>query len=142
YTSDSAIRTGVTLRLEALLEHDGFTLYQLRDGQIPRGFGGGPLLNRRTRRVCAMIHRTRDIQSPVGGYAIPVAIMEQVAPGLLARNESFHEKDSRWTDAPQNQQTVSSKQDFAGQPTEEDSSPSADNLAPSPADTHTATLQV
>ncbi|MFE7111104.1 trypsin-like peptidase domain-containing protein [Streptomyces sp. NPDC057575] len=45
---------------------------QLRDGRISGGMSGAPVLNERTGRVCAMLTRTRDAQSDLGGWAVPV----------------------------------------------------------------------
>lgn len=45
---------------------------QLRDGRISGGMSGAPVLNERTGRVCAMLTRTRDAGSDLGGWAVPV----------------------------------------------------------------------
>ena len=40
------------------------------------GFSGAPLLNRRTGAVCGIIRRTRNEETDLGGYAIPVKDFE------------------------------------------------------------------
>ena len=46
---------------------------QLREGQVSRGMSGSPVLNVRTGRVCGVVSRTRDSDSAIGGWAVPIA---------------------------------------------------------------------
>ncbi|PZS25314.1 MAG: hypothetical protein DLM59_20475, partial [Pseudonocardiales bacterium] len=91
---DAIARSGATLHLETLFEPDGCTLYKLREGQVIGGFSGGPLLNRRTGGVCAMVDSSRSLTSALGGFGVPVAAVAGIDAGLLDRNTAFHQADA------------------------------------------------
>jgi hypothetical protein len=92
-------RSGASLRMETTFEQDGWTLFKLREGQVIKGFSGGPVLNRRTGDVCALIDSSRGVRFDLGGFGVPVAAVATLDPGLLKRNIAFHTIDRRWTDA-------------------------------------------
>ena len=92
-------RSGAALRLETTFDQDGWTLYQLREGQVIKGFSGGPVLNRRTGQVCALIDATRAERSDLGGFGVPIGAIATLDPELLARNAAFHAGDPGWAGA-------------------------------------------
>lgn len=51
-------------------------LLKFKGGQVQDGLSGAPLLNRRTGAVCGIIRRTRNEETDLGGYAIPVKDFE------------------------------------------------------------------
>ena len=100
------VRSGASLHLESLFAQDGVTLFKLREGQVIGGFSGGPLLNRRTGRVCALVDSSRNVKADLGGFGVPAALFEQVAPGLLDRNAEVHSADRRWVEAVEAQRVA------------------------------------
>lgn len=65
--------TPAKLRYEGgLWDDDDAWRMQLRDGRITNGMSGAPVVNERTGRVCAMMTRTRDVRSDLGGWAVPL----------------------------------------------------------------------
>jgi HEAT repeat protein len=56
-------------------ERDTQRLIKLKNTQITEGFSGSPVLNLRSGMVCGMLKRTRDEESPAGGYAVRAAIL-------------------------------------------------------------------
>jgi hypothetical protein len=72
---------------------------QLREGQISVGMSGAPVLNQRTGRVCAMMTRTRDQRSEMGGWAVPIAKHFNRFSEVLER--LAHRASGRWTQCRQ-----------------------------------------
>ena len=60
------------------------------------GDSGGPLLNLRTGRVCALVDSSRNERSDLGGFGIPVAEFLKQLPGLADRNRAHHQSDPTW----------------------------------------------
>ena len=106
YVRGAVVRSGASLHLEALFELDGCPLYKLREGQVVGGYSGGPLLNRSTGGVCALVDSTRAEKAPLGGFGVPVAAIAGLDEGLLARNAAFHDADTRWRDAHEAQRVA------------------------------------
>src|SRR5690242_13286386 len=92
-------QSGAALVMESVFDEDGCTLYKLRDGQVIKGFSGGPLLNLRTGTVCALIEATRAERFDLGGFGVPIAAVATLDPDLLTRNSAFQSGDDRWTRA-------------------------------------------
>ena len=92
-------RSGAVLYLEALFQQAGHTLYKFSHGQVVRGFSGGPVLNMRTGSVCALVDSSRSIKTDLGGFGVPIALVETISPSLMLTNAKFHEADRRWTRA-------------------------------------------
>lgn len=111
-------RSGATLHLETSFLQDGVELFKLREGQVVGGFSGGPLLNRRTGGVCALVDSSRSVKTDLGGFGVPVALIEKHLPGLLARHAAFHDTDLRWTLAVEQQRVIEAQRagDSAGLP--------------------------
>lgn len=68
----------------------------LADGDLRTGMKGAPVLNLRTRGVCAMVCEAIDKNRAL---ALP---FNQIAPDLtevIALNRAFHENDTTWVDA-------------------------------------------
>ena len=51
-------------------------LIKFKEGQVQPGMSGAPLLNLRTGGVCGVLRRTRDERTALGGYGIPVEVIE------------------------------------------------------------------
>jgi hypothetical protein len=100
------VRSGASLHMETVLEQDGVEVFKLSGGQVISGFSGGPLLNRRTGGVCALVDSSRNVKADLGGFGVPVALFDQVAAGVFGRNAAFHATDRRWSDAIEGQQQV------------------------------------
>jgi tetratricopeptide (TPR) repeat protein len=91
------VRSGAALRVETLLVEDGHTLVKFREGQVIGGFSGGPLLNRRTGGVAAIVESTRSPITALGGFGVPIAdLSATIDPDLLARNTAAAAEDGRW----------------------------------------------
>lgn len=92
------VRTGIPEPDGAVVGYAGrigdtAEFYKLAGGQIAAGQSGGPVLNLRTRTVCAMTKQTLDPTTNTGGYAIPIADALAVLPGedLRAANLACHD---------------------------------------------------
>jgi Trypsin-like peptidase domain/CHAT domain len=72
---------------------------KLKGGQVRPGMSGSPVLNNRTGGVCGVLKRTRSSNTDLGGFAIPVTLLDQLDSTLMVENERYHAKNSRWTDA-------------------------------------------
>ena len=103
---DKVVRSGASLHLETPFIQDGCELYKLREGQVIGGFSGGPLLNRRTGGVCALVDSSRSTTTDLGGFGVPITLVDELAEGLVERNAAFHRDDPRWTDAVEAQLRV------------------------------------
>jgi hypothetical protein len=109
YAPGVVVRSGAALGLDSSFELEGWSLYKLREGQVLGGFSGGPLLNRRTGSVCALVDSSRSTSSDLGGFGVPTAAIATVAPGLLADNAAFHAADERWAQAVRAQATLAAE---------------------------------
>jgi len=96
HAEDAVVHSGAALEYELPLTEEGWRLYKLRDGQVIGGFSGGPLLNRRTGGVCAVVDSSRGELGYLGGFGVPMAAVLGELPGLRERNEAFHKADPRW----------------------------------------------
>jgi hypothetical protein len=54
-------------------------LLKLKEGQILPGMSGGPLYSLRVRAVVGMVRRTRDAAQALGGRAVPITTVHEVA---------------------------------------------------------------
>lgn len=77
---------------------DSPRLIKLKLGEARQGFSGAPLLNHRIGGVCGVIKLTRGENTLMGGRAIPTDVVLERFPELVAEQEKFHQKDSRWHD--------------------------------------------
>ncbi len=88
-------------------------LIKFKHGQVLPGMSGSPLLNRRTGAVCGILRRTRDEDSDLGGYGIPLSLLPQVSglDGLPLRNGQLHAINSGWRQAmsPEQQRQVGTR---------------------------------
>jgi hypothetical protein len=94
------VRTGIPEPDGAVVKYAGRVgargeLYKVTGGLIAGGQSGGPVLNLRTRRVCAMTKQTLDERYPVGGYAIPIAdaLAVLTTEDLKKANDDCHGDD-------------------------------------------------
>jgi hypothetical protein len=74
-------------------------LLKFKEGQILPGMSGAPLLNQDTQRVCAVLKRTRDERSALGGLGIPISAAFELFPDLEERHREYHARDQSWFDA-------------------------------------------
>ncbi len=103
HAADVVSRSGAALCVETLPVEDGHTLVKFREGQVVGGFSGGPLLNRRTGAVVAVIESTRSGSSALGGFGVPISdVASFVGPALFDRNTAAT-ADGRWARAVQEQ---------------------------------------
>ncbi|MBK9951629.1 MAG: trypsin-like peptidase domain-containing protein [Candidatus Competibacteraceae bacterium] len=73
------------------------SLLKLKQGQSRPGLSGAPLLNLRTGGVCGIVKSSRDLDSDLGGRAVPLAC---IPSGYDLRNlqQSFHQRHGDWLD--------------------------------------------
>ena len=71
---------------------------KFKDSEVPPGVSGSPLLNERTRKVCAIVKRTRGKNTDRGGLAVRIQLVFTLLPHLEEENRIFHLSDSRWSD--------------------------------------------
>jgi tetratricopeptide (TPR) repeat protein len=107
------VQSPVGLEYEGPLDEPGGRVFKLKGGQVIGGFSGGPLLNLRTGRVCALVDSTRNERSDLGGFGIPVAGFLDQLPGLADRNQAHHRIDPTWDEAVQAEQRLPSDRDRA-----------------------------
>jgi tetratricopeptide (TPR) repeat protein len=86
------------------LEYEGLyggaqPLMKFKSGQVKPGSSGSALLNLETGFVCGVMKRTLNPQTDLGGAAIPVNILPHYLPGLLERNQLYHQRQGRWNEA-------------------------------------------
>jgi len=93
---DTVAHGGVSLIYEGPVDEKGFRLLKLTSGQVINGYSGGPILNRRTGGVCALVDSTRDKRADLGGFGVPLMCFLNQLPGLRKRNHDFHNTDDRW----------------------------------------------
>lgn len=71
-------------------------LFRLREGQVEHGMSGAPVLNMRTGAVCGVLKRTRDARQALGGYAIPITTLYELAGPVQTGNRAAHSGESPW----------------------------------------------
>jgi tetratricopeptide (TPR) repeat protein len=79
-------------------------MLKLGSDQVLPGYSGCPALNLRTGSVCAMVDSTRDPNSDLGGFGVPLAMIEAALPGLLAANAAHQAGDERWARAREDEE--------------------------------------
>ncbi len=92
------VRTGILepdsslLTFTGLAGEVGASLYKLSRGFVASGQSGGPLLNRDTGQVCAMVKQSLSPTGQDGGTAIPIeaALAVALPEDLLAANLAEH----------------------------------------------------
>ncbi|MDP8927884.1 MAG: CHAT domain-containing protein [Actinomycetota bacterium] len=73
-------------------------LHALAGGQVQSGMSGAPVLNKRTGGVCGVLRLTRDERQDLGGYAIPVEMLNLRSPNLVKMSERYHVDHREWFD--------------------------------------------
>lgn len=73
------------------------SLLKLKQGQSRPGLSGAPLLNLRTGGVCAIVKSSRDLDSDLGGRAVPLACIPS-GYDLPSLQQSFHQRHGDWLD--------------------------------------------
>jgi hypothetical protein len=82
-------------------ESEGWTdqqklLLKLKDGEVRHGLSGAPVLNLQTGGVCALVKRTRGVDTALGGRAVPMSTILRQLPQLITLQKTFHESDNTW----------------------------------------------
>lgn len=72
--------------------------FKLASGQVQPGMSGSGLVNQRTGGVCGVLKRTRAQHSDLGGYAIPITVLNQLAVKVIRENQRLHAQGSRWVE--------------------------------------------
>ncbi|MBT3155516.1 serine protease [Streptomyces sp. CHD11] len=98
WSRDDAQVEPVTFTYEGVHEVGG-GLLKLAGGQAVPGMSGGPLLNLRTMGVCGVLKTTRDPALPTGGWGVPVGLLRELHPEVVAAHDAFHHGDRRWREA-------------------------------------------
>lgn len=74
-------------------------LVKLKASQVRGGMSGAPLLDETVGKVCGIIKRTRDEDSPLGGIAIPIKAVLTEFEELWKKQIDFHDRNDRWKNA-------------------------------------------
>ena len=69
---------------------------QLKLGQVQPGQSGAAVVNTRTGGVFGVLKRSRNPETDLGSYAVPVTTLYRLEPRLKGENERAHAKGSRW----------------------------------------------
>ncbi|MBB5868620.1 hypothetical protein F4553_001999 [Allocatelliglobosispora scoriae] len=73
-------------------------LLKVTGDAIPPGMSGGAVLDRESGRVIGLIKATRDRDAALGGWIIPMPVIAEHLPGLVAANTSLHRPGTAWRD--------------------------------------------
>ena len=106
--------SGTTLDYDGPLDEPGGRLLKLKRGQVVAGYSGGPLLNLRTGRVCAVVDSTLSPTADLGGFGVPVASFLDQLAHLAKRNAAYHRAHPSWRQATQAEATKTAER--AGAP--------------------------
>ncbi|GEL94019.1 trypsin-like peptidase domain-containing protein [Cellulomonas composti] len=71
---------------------------KIKAGQVQSGLSGAPLLDLRTGTVVGVIRRSRDVESTLGGLAVPVEAAFTAFDRLRFENSDARRVDRRWRD--------------------------------------------
>jgi hypothetical protein len=72
-------------------------LYKFSRGEVAPGLSGSPLLNQSTGKVCAVVRTTRQRESLLGGRAVPIHYLRELAPNIWAACSFYHQTHPLWT---------------------------------------------
>ena len=91
------------------LDADGFTgdsrLLRFTEGQVRGGMSGSPVYNARTGAVCAMVNKSTDPRSDLGGYGVRVETLLRLDPRVFqTENHGYHDASAEWLDLLTNAQ--------------------------------------
>lgn len=87
----------VSAEFESPLVEDEWELLKFKGGQIVHGFSGAPVLNLRSGAVCGFVDSTRAATSSLGGYAVPISVLD--AHPLLREWRGDPSADRDWEEA-------------------------------------------
>ncbi|MFK0193108.1 trypsin-like peptidase domain-containing protein [Kitasatospora sp. NPDC090308] len=106
FTRDLGPRTAV-LAAGGRTGQPGRAMLELVAGEVNPGLSGGPVLSHRSGGVTAVVKATRQEDSAMGGYGVPVSALRLLDPAayrrVLSAHDRFHAVDARWrslADAP------------------------------------------
>ncbi|BAJ26215.1 MULTISPECIES: trypsin-like peptidase domain-containing protein [Kitasatospora] len=78
----------------------GQAMLELVGGEVNPGLSGGPVLSSRSGGVVAVVKATREADTAMGGYGVPVSALRLLDPAVyrrvLAAHDRFHAADGRW----------------------------------------------
>ncbi|MDR3036416.1 MAG: serine protease, partial [Kitasatospora sp.] len=99
FTRDLGPRTAV-LEAGGRTGPPGRAMLELVVGEVNPGLSGGPVLSHRSGGVAAVVKATRQEDSAMGGYGVPVSALRLLDPAayrrVLAAHDRFHAADDRW----------------------------------------------
>ncbi|MEV7215464.1 trypsin-like peptidase domain-containing protein [Kitasatospora cineracea] len=99
FTRDLGPRTAV-LEAGGRTGPPGRAMLELVVGEVNPGLSGGPVLSHRSGGVAAVVKATRQEDSAMGGYGVPVSALRLLDPAayrrVLAAHDRFHAADERW----------------------------------------------
>jgi trypsin-like peptidase len=78
------------------VDESGRTGIKLKKGQADFGLSGSPVLNCRTRSVCAVMYYSDDPTSDLGARVIPIDEATGQWREILQQQEDAHKQDTRW----------------------------------------------
>jgi hypothetical protein len=95
---DNDYRSGdsITLEFEGESYLENILLYKLKSGEVDFGFSGSAVLNRLTGGVCALVQRSRGIDTDLGARAIAANVILEKIPDLSEWQKTYHYSDLRW----------------------------------------------
>ncbi len=82
YTDARPAGDPVTAEIEDWFLHDNTHKLKLKNGQFVPGMSGSPLFNEETGQVCRIVSDTRDQGQDIGGLAVSMVALQQLAPYL------------------------------------------------------------
>ena len=96
FKADFPALTGASTEFEAEVREGGHVLFKFKRGQVRPGYSGSPLLDRRAGAVVGIVDASRNVDTDLGGFAVPVAELIAAFADMAAANREFHRGDRRW----------------------------------------------
>ena len=88
YPKDFSDGSSLTYEFEGFSKDKNLEFLKLKDGQFQSGFSGSAILNLSTGKICGLISETRDTNTDLGGYGIPIKYVKEI---LNNKNIIFNE---------------------------------------------------
>jgi len=97
YSDDNPNGASVGLECEGLsFDEKNNPLIKFRNGNIRRGHSGSPIFNVNTGTIVGMIRETSHPNYPIGGYGIPLSIIQECYPDIYKININYNLKNNFW----------------------------------------------
>jgi len=78
YPKDFSDGSSLTYKFEGFSEDKNLEFLKLKDGQFQSGFSGSAILNLSTGKICGLISESRDTNTNLGGYGIPIKYVKEI----------------------------------------------------------------